>query len=178
MVAAVKHRRVGAHVGALPRSLVSQREGFGPAAAHPPGLKTRVVEAGLRMSSLAGRRGRGTSSPPQFGHLRARRPSAHATQNVHSKEQILASADSGARSMSQHSQLGLSSSMCDLRGVCCNSKINGSYPTLNSLPACGRHLPRGPRHVTQAEHALYTRRHGGFQEFPRRRRVRTDECTP
>jgi hypothetical protein len=39
-----------------------------------------------------------------------RRPSAHAAQNVHSKEQILASADSGGRSALQHSQLGLSSS--------------------------------------------------------------------
>src|SRR5258708_3643889 len=71
----------------------------------------RCVEAGYRESSLSARSGRATSTPPQFGQLPRSVPSAHVTQNVHSNEQIRASADPGGRSLSQHSQLGLISSI-------------------------------------------------------------------
>jgi len=48
------------------------------------------------------RRGRATSSPPQFGQTSSI-DSAHATQNVHSKEQMRAS-PSGANPFPQRSQ--------------------------------------------------------------------------
>lgn len=86
----------------------------------------RLLEGGLLASLLAGRRGRTTNSPPQFGHLPPRTVSAHDAQKVHSNEQMRASVDSGGKSLSQHSQLGLSSSisfswqmdrwLCGLRG--------------------------------------------------------------
>ena len=71
----------------------------------------RVVAGGLLASLLNGRRGRPTSSPPQLGHLPPSTPSAQLMQNVHSNEQIRASLESGGRSLSQHSQLGRSSSI-------------------------------------------------------------------
>jgi hypothetical protein len=74
---------------------------------------TRCVEAGCRESGLPARDGRATSSPPQLGQLPWSVPSAHVTQNVHSNEQIRASVDPGGRSRSQHSQLGLISSIAD-----------------------------------------------------------------
>jgi hypothetical protein len=74
-------------------------------------LKTRCVAAGWLASFAAGRRGRTTSSPPQFGHLPPSLPSVHGAQKVHSKEQIRASVESGGKSRSQHSQPGLSCSM-------------------------------------------------------------------
>jgi len=54
--------------------------------------------------AFAGRRGRGTSSPPQFGHLRFRIVSAQEAQNVHSNEQMRASVESGGNSTLQRSQ--------------------------------------------------------------------------
>ena len=75
------------------------------------GLKTRWVEAGLFTSFSAGRRGRRTNSPPQLGHLPLNTVSAQVAQNVHSKVQIRASIESGGKSLLQHSQLGLNSSM-------------------------------------------------------------------
>lgn len=74
----------------------------------PPGLNTRSVDAGYRARRSAGRIGRRTSSPPQFGQCPASRPSAQTRQKVHSNEQIIASADAGGNSRPQHSQLGLS----------------------------------------------------------------------
>ena len=74
----------------------------------PLGLKTRSAEAGNFASLLNGRRGRATSSPPQLGHCPASTPLAHDSQNVHSKEQMRASVESGARSRLQHSQFGFS----------------------------------------------------------------------
>lgn len=79
----------------------------------------RSVDGGLLASLFAGRRGRTTSSPPQFGHFPPRTFSAHEAQKVHSKEQIRASADSGGRSVSQHSQFGLSCSMSASRKKNC-----------------------------------------------------------
>jgi len=72
----------------------------------------RSVEAGKRTNRSAGRTGRFTRSPPQFGQCPpGNRVSAQVRQNVHSNEQILASAESGGKSRSQHSQFGLSSSI-------------------------------------------------------------------
>lgn len=75
------------------------------------GLNTRLVDGGLFASLFAGRRGRATSSPPQFEHFPFSTLVAQSMQNVHSKEQIRASAESAGRSLSQHSQPGLSSSI-------------------------------------------------------------------
>jgi len=72
------------------------------------GLYFRSVEAGYLASFSAGRRGRETSSPPQFGHLPWRMSWVQERQKVHSKEQMNASVDFGGRSRLQHSQLGLS----------------------------------------------------------------------
>jgi hypothetical protein len=94
----------------------------------PAGFQVRVLAGGLLASLLAGRRGRATSSPPQFGHLPARTVSAHVAQKVHSNEQIRASVESGGRSLLQHSQPGLSSSISMLpegEGV---SSINNEQP--------------------------------------------------
>ena len=74
-------------------------------------------------SFAAGRRGRATSSPPQFGHLPPSTPSLHERQNVHSKEQMNASPESGGRSRLQHSQFGRSCSM--------PNRINSSAPELH-----------------------------------------------
>lgn len=52
-----------------------------------------------------------TKPPPQFGQVFLSFPSTHDRQNMHSNEQIIASIESGRRSLSQHSQFGLSSSM-------------------------------------------------------------------
>ena len=77
----------------------------------PAGLCTRVVDAGYFASFAAGRRGRPTNSPPQFGHVFFNLVSAHALQNVHSNVQMRASVESFGRSRLQHSQLGRSSSI-------------------------------------------------------------------
>jgi hypothetical protein len=76
-----------------------------------PVFKTRSVAAGYCRSFAAGRRGRRTSSPPQFGHMPLSTPSAQPTQNVHSNEQMRASVEEGGRSLSQHSQPGRNASM-------------------------------------------------------------------
>ena len=49
--------------------------------------------------------------PPQLGHTPPRHPSAQGAHQVHSKLQMRASGESGARSRSQHSQDGFISSM-------------------------------------------------------------------
>ena len=87
-------------------------------------LSMRCVEAGCLANAAAGRLGRWRSSPPQFGQA----PSvlAQSTQNVHSKEQMRASSDAGGRSRSQHSQLGLRSSMVVRFG---GSRLNGGRRT-------------------------------------------------
>jgi hypothetical protein len=57
------------------------------------------------------RTGRATKSPAQLGQVRAKTPSVHCWQNVHSNVHIKASALSGGRSLSQHSQFGRSSNI-------------------------------------------------------------------
>jgi hypothetical protein len=74
-------------------------------------LKTRRAEGGLFASFAAGLIGRGEKLPPQFGQTPLSLVSTQSRQKVHSKVQIIASAADGGRSLSQHSQLGRSSSM-------------------------------------------------------------------
>jgi hypothetical protein len=71
-------------------------------------LRTRSWEGGFFAIFSAGRRGRETSSPPQLGHFPASTSRAQDRQNVHSKEQMNASALPGGKSRSQHSQFGRS----------------------------------------------------------------------
>src|SRR5262249_39415765 len=77
----------------------------------------RSVEAGRVVSptparhSFFGRIGRGAKPPPQFGQTLCSTFSTHSAQNVHSKLQMRASVAPGGRSLSQYSQLGLSSNM-------------------------------------------------------------------
>src|SRR2546423_15513343 len=80
----------------------------------PPALTLRSVEAGNLASLSAGRTGRRTSSPPQFGQRPCSTPSAQPLQKVHSNEHIIASRESGGRSRSQHSQFGRSASIVGL----------------------------------------------------------------
>jgi hypothetical protein len=77
----------------------------------PFGLNILALEAGLLASFSIGLVGRGTSSPPQFGHFPASLLSVQVAQKVHSKEQMRAARESGGRSTSQHSHEGLMSSM-------------------------------------------------------------------
>ncbi len=50
------------------------------------------------MSSTAGRMGRETNPPLQFGQIPTKIVSTHRWQKVHSNEQIIASLESGGRS--------------------------------------------------------------------------------
>ena len=59
----------------------------------------------------AGLIGRATKPPPQLGQTPFKMSSAHAAQKVHSKVQMRASALSGGRSASQHSQFGFRTSI-------------------------------------------------------------------
>jgi len=61
--------------------------------------------------SRAGRIGRGTKPPPQFGQVPSSTPSTQEAQKVHSKLQIRASTESGGSGRLQCSQVGRSSSM-------------------------------------------------------------------
>ena len=81
------------------------------AATQPPAFTLRTVDAGNRANLSAGRIGRRTNSPPQFGQRPLSTLSAQSAQNVHSKEQIRAARLSGGRSRSQHSQFGRNSNM-------------------------------------------------------------------
>jgi hypothetical protein len=119
---------------------------------HPSTLSTRLVDAGCFKSRSAGRRGRTTNSPPQFGHRPRRSPVAHFTQKVHSNEQMRASGESGGRSLSQHSQLGRISSMdlppdrntlaSHLRGRSCRSL---PLPVASVATRCAAYYPAEAR---------------------------------
>jgi hypothetical protein len=58
--------------------------------------------------SVFGRIGLGQNPPPQFGQTFSRTFSTQARQKVHSKEQIIASIESGGKEALQFSQVGLS----------------------------------------------------------------------
>ena len=77
----------------------------------PLSFKIRLVDAGLFFKAVRGRIGRFTKLPEQFGQTLFNTDSAQLLQNVHSNVQITASVDSGGRSLSQHSQLGLNSNI-------------------------------------------------------------------
>jgi hypothetical protein len=81
----------------------------------PSAFKTRFVDGGLAASFPAGRIGRRTSSPRQFGQTPCSTSPAQSAQYVHSKLHIIASRLSAGRSRSQHSQFGLSSSIVAYR---------------------------------------------------------------
>jgi hypothetical protein len=59
----------------------------------------------------AGRTGRGTKPPPQFGHTFIRTSSTQAAQKVHSNVQMRAFVAFGGSAVLQCSQVGRSSSM-------------------------------------------------------------------
>ena len=71
----------------------------------------RFVDAGLFFNAAAGRIGRWTRLPEQFGQIWFKTFSVQFKQNVHSKVQIIAFVDSGGKFWSQHSQLGLSANI-------------------------------------------------------------------
>jgi hypothetical protein len=83
-------------------------------------LYTRSFDAGAVIRFFAGRTGRRTNSPPQFGQTFCKTPLTQSAQNVHSKEQIIASVDSGGKSLSQHSQFGRNASMSSSSHFCGN----------------------------------------------------------
>jgi hypothetical protein len=78
---------------------------------HFSGLNVRSVAGGYFTNIAGGRIGRGANLPPQFGQRPLRRVSTQSRQKVHSNVQIIASAASGGKSLSQHSQPGFSTSM-------------------------------------------------------------------
>jgi hypothetical protein len=71
----------------------------------------RSAIGGYFTTIAAGLIGRGEKLPPQFGQTPCRRVSTQSRQKVHSKVQIIASAASGGKSLSQHSHPGFSTSM-------------------------------------------------------------------
>lgn len=75
----------------------------------------RRVEGGFLSSFAAGRIGRGTRFPPQFGQTPPSLFSTQSRQKVHSNVHIIASLAEGGKSLSQHSQLGRNSSICSPR---------------------------------------------------------------
>ena len=77
-------------------------------------FKILFVEAGLLIKDAAGRIGRCVKFPEQFGQTWLNTSVAKVEQNMHSKEQIMASDDSGVKSLSQHSQLGFNASIAIL----------------------------------------------------------------
>jgi hypothetical protein len=77
----------------------------------------RVVDAGFFANLLAGRCGRGTKSPPQFGQMPPSFVSTQLAQKVHSNVQIIASSDVGGKFLLQHSQFGRNSSIISSKPV-------------------------------------------------------------
>ena len=81
------------------------------------GLCRTIVLAGSWPRKLpsrqlrAGRTGRGTNPPPQFGQTLSRMRSTHVAQNVHSYEQMRASGEFAGNGLLQFSHVGLNSSM-------------------------------------------------------------------
>jgi hypothetical protein len=109
------------------------------AAPQPSGFQMRRLEGGLFASLAAGRMGRTTSSPPQFGQMPLSFSVTQAAQKVHSKLQMRASGLSGGRSRLQHSQLGRSSNMASSlqtpskHGVARSTIHAGSTPAMQRL---------------------------------------------
>lgn len=70
------------------------------------GLYTNLLEVGYLFNKIAGRTGRWVKFPPQLGQTLRSTLSAQDLQNVHSKEQIMASTASKAKGFLQFSQFG------------------------------------------------------------------------
>jgi hypothetical protein len=106
-------------------------------------LNTRRADGGFLNNLEAGRIGRGAKLPPQFGHTPSSLFSAQSRQNVHSKVQIIASVAAGGKSLSQHSQLGRSSSMNRLLSGAIISAlaIESDFGDRQGLPIYGGPLP-------------------------------------
>jgi hypothetical protein len=75
------------------------------------GFKYSSTFGGNLPSFPFGRTGRFSKPPPQLGHTLYRMLLTQSAQNVHSKEQIIASALSGGKIFPQFSQMGRSSNM-------------------------------------------------------------------
>src|SRR5260221_7118080 len=85
------------------RVLAGMVPAYAVARAQPSCLTTRTADAVYFSSFSAGRMGRTTRFPPQFGQRPPNVVSVQSRQKVHSKLQIMASADLGGRSLLQHS---------------------------------------------------------------------------
>lgn len=105
------------------------------------------MDAGFVARDAAGRIGRATRLPPQFGHVPLSAASAHALQNVHSNEQIIASVESGGKSLSQHSQFGLNSSIAAGLSGTHNAHGKGRSTRSDSLGNNGEAMPELARSV-------------------------------
>jgi len=75
------------------------------------GLKTITVDAGYFSNLLAGRMGRFSNPPPQFGQICCKTVSTQVVQKVHSKLQMCASLLSGGKALLQFSQVGFNINM-------------------------------------------------------------------
>src|SRR5258708_3653910 len=87
--------------------------------------------------SRAGRIGRGTKPPPQFGQTLCSFVSTQSAQNVHSYEQMRASVEAGGRSLSQYSQFGRSCSAMAVTSFVAEAKFSCILFELRTSPARG-----------------------------------------
>lgn len=130
----------------------------------PSAFRTRLVDAGYFASKAAGRTGRRTNSPPQLGQTPPRTVVTQSAQNVHSKVQIIASGLSGGRSRSQHSQLGLRSSM-----VSPDRFGQGAIGKVAFICLCKSFRHRLPSRIIRAMNLVtLAPRHTGPQAAPRK----------
>jgi hypothetical protein len=101
-------------------------------AAWSTGFEMTSVEAGAAVKQFspfhrrAGRMGRALNPPPQFGHTLSSISSTQVRQNVHSKEQIIASRELGDNCAPQFSQVGRISSM-DCRDPLVGRVVDNAY---------------------------------------------------
>ena len=97
------------------------------------GLEIVLAEAGTAVKKFspfhwcAGRMGRALNPPPQFGHTLSSMSSTHVRQNVHSKEQIIASRELANNRIPQFSQVGRISSMDCLSSSSVGRGMDNSY---------------------------------------------------
>src|ERR1700730_4428216 len=86
------------------------------------GFETTCTDAGTAAKQFsplhrrAGRMGRAVNPPPQLGHTLSSICSTHVRQNVHSKEQIIASRELGNNRAPQFWHVGRISSIYGLPG--------------------------------------------------------------
>ena len=92
----------------------------------------------------AGRIGRGSKLPPQFGQTLKSTCSTQSAQNVHSYEQMRASSESGGKGLSQFSQVGLSSSIFVPFQVMASGRGHRAPATLRRLLYSANTSPEPP----------------------------------